>query len=836
MAKSTPQVTAAPVNTAVQYGSTGAPEQTIVPIDPMVQLADELSLSFGGLSESIVNLGFAVKRHNAATELASFQYWQSLANKLNNNNESLAKLVEIGEAHPSENPYVMQGRSRAEGEAMAREFQQQTNGAIPELRMTNSAFADTEGALGWFGEESAAYFRSMPNAGGDLKAMEKAFNNSLAGYRQKFEADQRRYVGEKALEEARVGFTTGIQDLIKNASSDLANEAEQNLEGPSFVMQNLANQLTAAIDDGATAWGSSKWPLTYQAKTKMAVDALIELAVKDSRYTAAAIEVLKTAETGPKNSRVALFSKYAEDELLEATPAINRNLGIQRRGGTYRQAAGRWQDAATQMAVGSLMNQFGSGQIDMRNVEKIENVIKGTFDEAFAAQDIFDEAELVRIAQTDSEKIVYQVNGEDGESFTIEMDMKEITAAAKNEITTEAYLFARSNPHISHGAALAIAVGKVGVIPAPFKTEVSTAFDALSNFTLAAGEMIDPGFVAEQAQRFHERVYEPWQQLQQAGFPGRLTEDEGQEQLMDVYAELIKTKTPAEAMTAILQVKGKDLDTAAFSQQLRRLTVGTVRSPSTLDDSHQAHIDDIEKRSLIMKLIEPTMTADECLEYAKNAFDRDSILFAGRKIPRSAFNKRDADAVQEIQRYVGRNAADGDFIGGLLSGILAAVDPDVQEQLTRASQQNITVDYVSGRGYQVKIRVEGELPFVISNPFKDDNVFTSDDIRRISKAYGYYGMGLSIQARNQFIADALGLIDSEDIKFDLPVTRILKHKGAMPAKIEKIETPDAYGLDGKSLPKASERTPEEKEASAEEFREEFRKLLESGNLYGVPNQ
>lgn len=374
MAKSTPQVTAAPVNTAVQYGSAGAPEQTIVPIDPMVQLADELSSSFGGLSESIVNLGFAAQRYNAKQEQASFEYWQGLANKLNNNNESLAKLVEIGEAHPSENPYVMQGRSRAVGEAMAREWQQQTNGAIPELRMTNSAFADTEGALGWFGEESAAYFRSMPNAGGDLKAMEKAFNNSLAGYRQKFEADQRRYVGEKALEEARVGFTTGIQDLIRNGTGITSVEASQALDQPMMFLrsdrkgaedavkkaeelakQELINAVTAAIDDDATAWGPSKWPLTYQAKTKMAVDALIELAVKDSRYTAMAIEVLKTAKTGPKNSRVALFSKYAEDELLEAQPAIDRNIAYNNRGGmTASQALSNVTVAVSDAVVSSV--------------------------------------------------------------------------------------------------------------------------------------------------------------------------------------------------------------------------------------------------------------------------------------------------------------------------------------------------------------------------------------------------------------------------------------------------------------------------------------------------
>ena len=58
----TPQVTAAPVDTTIQYGTEGAPEQTIEPIDPMIQLADELSSSFGGLSDSLTGLAFSYSR------------------------------------------------------------------------------------------------------------------------------------------------------------------------------------------------------------------------------------------------------------------------------------------------------------------------------------------------------------------------------------------------------------------------------------------------------------------------------------------------------------------------------------------------------------------------------------------------------------------------------------------------------------------------------------------------------------------------------------------------------------------------------------------------------
>tara|TARA_R100000655_G_scaffold36008_5_gene69953 strand:- start:417 stop:1337 length:921 start_codon:yes stop_codon:yes gene_type:complete len=304
-----------------------------------------------------------------------------------------------------------------------------------------------------------------------------------------------------------------------------------------------------------------------------------------------------------------------------------------------------------------------------------------------------------------------------------------------------------------------------------------------------------------------------------------MTGDRGQEQLMDIYAELIKTSTPAEAMTKVLQVKGRDTNLSGFSQDLRRLTVG---DESLLSESQKAHIDDIEDRAVMMKLIEPNMTAEECLNYGIKAFDRDTISLGGRRVPRSAFNRQDAESVQETQQAVGADAADGPFIGGLLSGMLSVVDTDVQEQLVRAEAGNLVVDYVAGRGYQVKIAIEGELPFVISNPFRDDNVFTSADIKRIAKAYSYYGADHSKEVRNQLVEIELGVRDPGDFTITQPKPDPTIKQSPIP-KMRKEQKEPYRTLDGKPLPRLEESTAEEKEA----FAEEFRKLLDSTNPYGV---
>ena len=345
----TPQVTAAPVDTTIQYGTEGAPEQTIEPIDPMIQLADELSSSFGGLSDSLTGLAFSYSRFQDKQEQAGYDKFKELADMLNMNNETIAKLVEAGEAHPSENPHILKGRSRAYGEALAREFQTKTDAIIPEMRMTNSAFGDTEGALNWFSAESASFMRSMPNAGGDMNATMKAFNNSVNNYRERFKVDQQRYVGEKALEEATLGFTVGIKDRLKNATSmmksaassqprmmtrssaaAMGNTREEALES---IKRGLIDQISGAIDDDATAYGPDKWPLTYSAKNRLAVDALIELAEQEPEYAALAVEVLKKVQTGPKNNRSPLYGPYAKQRLGEAQKRIDSNIAYTNRGG-----------------------------------------------------------------------------------------------------------------------------------------------------------------------------------------------------------------------------------------------------------------------------------------------------------------------------------------------------------------------------------------------------------------------------------------------------------------------------------------------------------------------
>jgi len=345
----TPQVTAAPVDTTIQYGTSGAPEQTIAPIDPMIQLADELSSSFGGLSDSLTGLAFSWKRLQGKQEQAGYDKFKELAEQLNMNNESIAKLVEAGEAHPSENPYILKGRSRAYGEALAREFQTKTDAIIPEMRMTNSAFGDTEGALNWFSAESASFMRSMPNAGGDMNATMKAFNNGVNNYRERFKVDQQRYVGEKALEEATLGFTVGIKDRVKSAYSmmqsaassqprmmtrsaaaAMGNTREEALES---IKRGLIDQTSGAINDDATAFGPDKWPLTYSAKNRLTVDALIELAEQEPEYAALAVEVLKKVQTGPKNNRSPLYGPYAKQRLGEAQKRIDSNIAHTNRGG-----------------------------------------------------------------------------------------------------------------------------------------------------------------------------------------------------------------------------------------------------------------------------------------------------------------------------------------------------------------------------------------------------------------------------------------------------------------------------------------------------------------------
>jgi len=815
----TPRVTASPVNTIVTPGSEGAPSQTLAPVDPMIRFAGELSQSYSSLSSSLVSLGRSVKGFEGKQDKAGYDAMKALLNK---NNENLAKLVENGLANPSENPHIQRGRGRAVGEALARQFEIKTESVIGQMRATNPAFADTSGAMAWFGEESASYFRSMPDSGGDRVAMEKAFGNGIAGYRARFEVSQNKYAGDKALEDSRVGFAVGVQDMVKNAAKDRAAELRDGLEGPSFATQNMVNQITGAIDDDATGFGPDKWPLTYTAKNRLAVDALIQLAKDDPTYTALAVEALERVKTGPKGSRADLKSDYAKSELLKAQKTIDANIGLRRRGGNFKQAARRWQDGASQMAVGRLMSKFDSGVINMRNVEDIETVIKESFDEAVAVQNIFDEGELVRVAQSDSEKVVYQINTDDGESFTIEMDMREITASARNEITTLAYETA-SKAGAGHADALTVAAMKTGKVPSQFQREVESAFDALSNFTLGAGQEIDPEFVASQAQQFHERVYEPWAQLGRAGFEGRLTGDRGQEQLMDIYEELIQTQTPAEAVTKVLQIKGRDLDISAFSQKVRQLTVG---KETILNESQQAHIDDIEDRATMMKLIEPSMTPEECIEYGIKAFDRDTISLAGKRVPKSAFNKRDAEAMQEIQQLVGKDAADGPFVGGMLSGMLSVVDTDVQYQLVRAKGENLSVDYVAGRGYQVKIAIEGELPFAISNPFRNDNVFTSADIKRIAKAYSYFDQGHTKEVRDQLVEIELGVREPGEFTITQPKPDPSLKQSKMPEMREK-KTDSNSTLGGEPMPRVGESSPEEKA----EFADEFLRMLNEGNRY-----
>lgn len=819
----TPRVTASSVNTIVAPSSEGAPSQTLAPIDPMIRAFGELSQSYSSLSSSLVSLGRSVKGFEGKQDKAGYDAMKAL---LNQNNENLAKLVENGLANPSENPHIQRGRGRAVGEALARQFEIKTESVIGKMRATNPAFADTAGAMAWFEEESASYFRSMPDSGGDRVAMEKAFGNGIAGYRARFEVSQNKYAGDKALEDSRVGFAVGVQDMVKNAAKDRAAELRDGLEGPSFATQNMVNQITGAIDDDATGFGPDMWPLTYTEKNRLAVDALIQLAKDDPTYTALAVEALERVKTGPKGSRADLKGDYAKSELLKAQKTIDANIGLRRRGGNFKQAARRWQDGASQMAVGRLMSKFDSGAINMRNVEDIETVIKESFDEAVAVQNIFDEGELVRVAQSDSEKVVYQINTDDGESFTIEMDMREITASARNEITMLAYQTA-SEAGAGHADALTVAAMKTGIVPSQFKREVESAFDALSNFTLGAGQEIDPEFVASQAQQFHERVYEPWAQLQRAGFEGRMTGDRGQEQLMDIYQELIQTQTPAEAVTKVLQIKGRDLDISAFSQKVRQLTVGTQSSPSILDESQQAHIDDIEDRATMMKLIEPSMTPEECIEYGIKAFDRDTISLAGRRVPKSAFNKRDAEAVQEIQQLVGKDAADGPFVGGMLSGMLSVVDTDVQAQLVRAEAGNLSVDYVAGRGYQVKIAIEGELPFAISNPFRDDNVFTSADIKRIAKAYSYFDQGHTKEVRDQLVEIELGVREPGEFTITQPKPDPSLKQSKMPEMREK-KTDSYRTLSGEPMSVVGPSSAEEKA----EYAEELLRILNEGNRYG----
>lgn len=819
----TPRVTASSVNTIVAPSSEGAPSQTLAPIDPMIRAFGELSQSYSSLSSSLVSLGRSVKGFEGKQDKAGYDAMKAL---LNQNNENLAKLVENGLANPSENPHIQRGRGRAVGEALARQFEIKTESVIGKMRATNPAFADTAGAMAWFEEESASYFRSMPDSGGDRVAMEKAFGNGIAGYRARFEVSQNKYAGDKALEDSRVGFAVGVQDMVKNAAKDRAAELRDGLEGPSFATQNMVNQITGAIDDDATGFGPDMWPLTYTEKNRLAVDALIQLAKDDPTYTALAVEALERVKTGPKGSRADLKGDYAKSELLKAQKTIDANIGLRRRGGNFKQAARRWQDGASQMAVGRLMSKFDSGVINMRNVEDIETVIKESFDEAVAVQNIFDEGELVRVAQSDSEKVVYQINTDDGESFTIEMDMREITASARNEITMLAYQTA-SEAGAGHADALTVAAMKTGIVPSQFKREVESAFDALSNFTLGAGQEIDPEFVASQAQQFHERVYEPWAQLQRAGFEGRMTGDRGQEQLMDIYQELIQTQTPAEAVTKVLQIKGRDLDISAFSQKVRQLTVGTQSSPSILDESQQAHIDDIEDRATMMKLIEPSMTPEECIEYGIKAFDRDTISLAGRRVPKSAFNKRDAEAVQEIQQLVGKDAADGPFVGGMLSGMLSVVDTDVQAQLVRAEAGNLSVDYVAGRGYQVKIAIEGELPFAISNPFRDDNVFTSADIKRIAKAYSYFDQGHTKEVRDQLVEIELGVREPGEFTITQPKPDPSLKQSKMPEMREK-KTDSYRTLSGEPMSVVGPSSAEEKA----EYAEELLRILNEGNRYG----
>ena len=292
---------------------------------------------------------------------------------------------------------------------------------------------------------------------------------------------------------------------------------------------------------------------------------------------------------------------------------------------------------------------------------------------------------------------------------------------------------------------------------------------------------------------------------------------------MDIYQELIQTQTPAEALTKVLQIKGRDLDISAFSQKVRQLTVG---KETILNESQQAHIDDIEDRATMMKLIEPSMTPEECIEYGIKAFDRDTISVAGRRVPKSAFNKRDAEAVQEIQQLVGKDAANGPFVGGMLSGMLSVVDTDVQEQLVRAKGENLSVDYVAGRGYQVKIAIEGELPFAISNPFRDDNVFTSADIKRIAKAYSYFDQGHTKEVRDQLVEIELGVREPGEFTITQPKPDPSLKQSKMPEMREK-ETNSNSTLGGKPMPRVGESSPEEKA----EFADEFLRMLNEGNRY-----
>jgi hypothetical protein len=345
-----PGVSASPVDTTIIEGSAAAPELPGATVDPLVQIADEMTASFGSLSQSLVGFGFADKRKREKDVAEGYKLGEEMAAL----NEDMAKLVEAGTMQPHENPRIQEGMMRAIGDSLASRALSSFDSSVETFRQQNTEFGTLEGGLAFFDSEMNSFLERAGVPAGDQDVIRRGFAVKIGAYRQRFANEQNAYVGRVALEETKRGFTAEVRDIALNGNKILSEV--QDPEKREEVIQQLAATISASIQDTPTSYGPPQWPLSYSLKSRLVVDSLIDLAKTDHRATAVVLDVLDRVETGPPDSRAPLGG-YLDSALEEARPQLDDRLAYAARGGnTIPQFLSATEDSLRDLASTVLVN------------------------------------------------------------------------------------------------------------------------------------------------------------------------------------------------------------------------------------------------------------------------------------------------------------------------------------------------------------------------------------------------------------------------------------------------------------------------------------------------
>lgn len=340
-----------PVDTFVNPGLVGMPQQkegTVAPNQPDMQKARDLQAlgqAFQGLSSSLGEYGMSEARlDNKIEEWGREQAGLDSAQRITG--QKMAVAADAKWIDYIDHPRFQSGRSEARMGIAVNDFHNNIMADLTKHRASNPDLDTIEGSMKWYDSmvQGMAWPKmSRPDVG------ERTLIKAQSAGRKIFENAQRKYLGEKGVNESLQAIGTTIRNTTRSALSEIIDPSVSmgtnaygipvvkavNPADPADVFQErlaiAGEEITAFID---AQYGGLLTPdLVNEAVGKALVD--MALTTDSPEEAMFAVELLKSIKTGPKGARGNLVEISAVEEhysdkksLLASRMSSNISKGI----------------------------------------------------------------------------------------------------------------------------------------------------------------------------------------------------------------------------------------------------------------------------------------------------------------------------------------------------------------------------------------------------------------------------------------------------------------------------------------------------------------------------